>query len=262
MKIELYQSHWFNVDLQELASCYKHPLNKVADEKIYQGIYEHLLYNNFKFVSQGWLNKKNALSNYLSEFFENNGLKHSKILSVGCGLGTVEKTLIQKGFKIDLQECQDISIKYLQNNFPEDFKKTNFINSIDLKEINDQSYNVAMAITSTYCLSDQILTNFLKSVHRIIDRNGFFIWYETALSFNDIFNFLKMKIRNNKPTGILWGWKRSLNTLIRKALKNGFKLVNSCYLDENNKVMYPRKFIFFPIGKNVAWQMMVFKKND
>ncbi len=262
MKIKFYQSHWFNIDLQEIANCCGHSSNKVADQKFYEIVYEHLLYNNFNSISQNWINKKNTLSNYLVEFFENNQLKDSKILSVGCGFGIVEQPLIQANFKIDLQECQEISIKYMQSNFLEDFKKVHFINSLDLKEINDHNYNVAMAITSTYCLTDQILKKFLESIYRIINKNGFFIWYETALSLNDVLNFLKMKIRNVKPHGVLWGWKRSINTLIKEASKVGLNLVSSCYFDENNKIIYPKKIMSLPVGKNIAWQMMVFKKND
>lgn len=262
MQIPFYQTEWHNVNFLELAKILDHPLNKLAESNFYKAYYNNLLANNFYFLSQNWINKKNTLSNYLLKFFENNQLKNSKILSIGCGLGIVEQPLIKANFKIDLQECQDLSITYMQNNFPEDFKKVHFINSLDLKEINDHSYNVAMAITSTYCLTDQILIKFLESIYRIIDKNGLFILYETVLSFNDVLNFLKMKIRNIKPHGVLWGWKRSVNTLINEASKVGLNLVSSCYFDENNQIIYPKKFMFLPYGKNVAWQMMVFKKND
>lgn len=260
MKIPFYQNEWFNINLLEIAKDVSHPLQKVAGENVYHIIYDKLLNKKAGILSSQWVKGKYNLSDWLFKYFNKNNLNQSSILSIGCGLGIVEQPLIQKGIKIDLQECQNISIQYFKNNYPDDFQKTKFIISQDLKEVSNNSYEVVMAITSTYCLTDDILADFFNSVQRILKKNGIFIWYETALSMNDIYSYFKnLRFPQN---GLLWGWKRSKKMFIKKAKKNKLVLSESYYFDSFNHLITPKTIFGIPIGKEISWQMLVFKKND
>jgi SAM-dependent methyltransferase len=262
MKIKFYQGHWFGIDLKKLSRQEGLLIDVVASEKLYHHVYKKLLKDDENPITAEWLKNKHNLSGWLCNFIHEKKLQQGSILSVGCGLGIVEQPLVEKGIKIDLQECQDISIQYFQKNYPDEFQKIKFIHSLDMKEIEDSSYDAIMAITSTYCLSDQVLLEFLHAVHRILRKKGIFIWYETVLNVNDIIQFLKNKLRGKKQEGVLWGWKRSKGSLISRALKNNFSYQENYCFDKNNKIIKPSTFFGLPINVDAAWQMMVFKKND
>lgn len=260
MKIPFYQERWFGINLKELSKQEVLSIESVASEKLYHHVYKKLIEDDRNLITDDWIKNKHNLSEWLYNFIHEKNLQQSSILSVGCGLGIVEQPLVKKGIKIDLQECQDVSIQYFQKNYPSEFEKIKFINSLDLKEIEDDSYDAVMAITSTYCLSDQVLSEFLHTVHRILRKNGIFIWYETVLNVNNVVQSLKNKLRGRKQEGILWGWKRSKKNLVSKALKHNFVHQESYYFDRNNKIINPRTILGFPQGLDTAWQMMVFQK--
>ncbi len=262
MKIPFYQETWFGIDLNALSKQENLSIESVASEKLYHHIYKELITNDVNLVADEWIKNKHCLSEWLSNFMHEKNLQQKLILSVGCGLGVVEQPLVKKGIRVDLQECQLLSIQYLQKNHPEEFQKINFIHSLDLKEIGGYSYDAVMAITSTYCLNDQALSEFLHTVHRILKKKGIFIWYETVLSATNIIHFLKNKLRGNKAEGVLWGWKRSQRTLMNQALKHNFVLEESYWFDKNNKAISPRTILGISLGLDAAWQMMVFQKND
>ncbi|MBW8308957.1 MAG: hypothetical protein K0M45_04885 [Candidatus Paracaedibacteraceae bacterium] len=259
MKLKFYQKEWFGENLEGLAKHYGHKLTDLAGDQIYRAVYQKLLSNQFTNISENWILKKEALSHYLSNILKSFKIEHPHILSVGCGVGIVEHFLIRQGFNIDLQECQDLSIQYLHTKFPEEYKSINFIESLDLKQIDNSCYNVVMAITSTYCLPNTILASFLDSINRITSSNGYFIWYETVLTKQEIINALKNLVRGRTTEGLFWGWKRSTSSMIKLAKQHGFNLVKKSFLDSNN-VPLDTNGNWPP--KQAAWQMMVFKKND
>lgn len=261
-KIPLYQTEWFGINLRDVAKKLGHPLTEVAGPDVYHEIYHRLLTRQEASLSTQWIEKKHQLSQWILSFLRKKQLDNASILSIGCGLGIVEQPLIKEGLKIDLQECQDLSISYLKKNHPKDFEKTNFIFSSDLKEIPDSSYDVVMAVTSTYCLTDETLLNFLTSVHRILKKQGIFVWYETALTVQDIVTYIRSILANHDENGILWGWKRSLKNLQTLAKENQLHFLESYYFDSFNSEVTPGKILGIPYNSSVVWQMEVFKKHD
>lgn len=259
MKIAFYQSKWLEINLNRVAARLNHPANKVADDTFYQHLYNELINNKFENITNEWTQKKLNLSNQIYTLLEKRNLDDKKILSIGCGLGIIEQPLIKKGLKIDLQECQNVSIRYLN---PEILKKTNFIFSKDLKEIKDNSYDVIMSITSTYCLEDHNMAGLLNSAYRILKPQGIFIWYETVLSKNDILHHIKQLLKRRNPEGVLWGWKRSRKCLLKKATEAKFVLLDDYHFDSNNEIINPPMIFGFPLDADTNWQMLILQKND
>src|SRR5690606_12986703 len=92
-------------------------------------------------LNDAWIEQKKDFSQGIVSILESRISKQDKILSVGCGLGIVEIPLIESGYKVDLQECQNISIDYLKINFKDKFDKINFILSEDLSNIMSDTYS-------------------------------------------------------------------------------------------------------------------------
>lgn len=262
MKIPFYQTKWFNISLQGLAKKIGHKYEKVADSKIYHHLYKQLMTNYSSLITEDWIQKKHNLSNWLYKFLLKNKLDKGAILSVGCGLGVVEQPLIDKDLKIDLQECQDISIQYLAHMNIDTYKKANFLLSQDLGEIKGSSYDSVLSITSTYCLNNHEIKSFLSDINRIIKPKGIFIWYETSLSLNDFFQYIKNRLLFRKSEGILWGWKRSINSFVNFAKENNLYVKNIYFFDKDNNEVKINNIFGLVKNPNIAWQMVVFQKYD
>jgi ubiquinone/menaquinone biosynthesis C-methylase UbiE len=217
---------------------------------------------NYTYVTKEWIQNKHHLSTWLEAYLFKNKHDRGNILSIGCGLGVVEQPLIDKGMTFDLQECQDKSIGYLKEKYPKTYEKTHFILSNDLKEVGNAHYDTVLAITSTYCLTDEELDDFMKSVARILKPKGIFIWYETALTWRDLFNTFKQKLLRRKSKGVLWGWKRSHYNVVNCAQKHHLMSKASYFFDKHNHEQTPFTFLRFPLDIHTPWQMIVLQKHD
>jgi 2-polyprenyl-3-methyl-5-hydroxy-6-metoxy-1,4-benzoquinol methylase len=191
MQIPFYQTEWLGINLSKLIKEMSYPAHKVPDSKIYNELYKTIFQNNSFFLDLTWLERKRTLSAWLESYFEQHALKKAKMLSIGCGFGVIEAPLIKQGYNIELQECQEYSIEYFKRHYPEEFQKTKFILSNDLKNIQTSSYEVVLSITSTYCLDKEILDLFLTEVKSILKKGGIFIWYETALTMTDLMSYAR-----------------------------------------------------------------------
>ncbi len=260
MNIPFYQSEWFGINLASLADDLGHPRTAVANTHIYAAVYNRLLTEKKYAINPAWIEKKNTLSTWLLGYIKEKSLEKSKMLSVGCGLGVVEQPLIAQGFNLDLQECQSVSLDYLKTEYPQEYQKSNLIISEDLIDIPPASYDLVMAITSTYALDNSTLSHFLEAISRILKKGATFIFYETALTFSDIKYYLRKHITKRGMEGLLWGWKRSNCRLIQQIQKHGLVQDEAYYFDSNNHIVKPKNWFRLFFDSKIAWQMMIFKR--
>ncbi len=258
MKIPFYQNEWLGINLLEISKSIGLQENEVANSLLYEKFYQKLKEKGFP-LSQIWVDRKRELARKLSNLRVLQG-RAASVLSIGAGLGIVEANLIKKGWNVDTQECQPYSISYMKQQYPDQFKKTRFFLSTDLSEIPSNSYDMILAVTSSYCLNDDTLELFLQSVRRLLKKGGVFIWYETSLTWHDIIIHIKSKFLGH-PSGVLWGWKRSFKTVNKLAQKNGFSLLDHLYLDQDNKEISSSERIGLPTNKNVAWQLGIYQRD-
>jgi len=260
MEIPFYQTEWLGINLAALARKEGIDCRRIGGTKFYNAFYQELFKGNNCNLNEAWLNKKYHLSNWLGSYFNSHLSKEAAILSVGCGFGVVEAPLIKMGYTIDLQECQPYSIQYMQKKHPKIFMKTKFVLSEDLRNMPSEKYDVVLSVTSTYCLQQKDLSQFLKAVRRILKKDGLFIWYETSLSMQEIITYLRTLIHPlDSHNTVLWGWKRLLTKQRALAQQSGFEYIHSFYFDKNNTQIQPRQVLGIPYGKSIAWQMGVYK---
>jgi len=256
MKIPFYQTHWFDLSLKDIASNIGHAFNTVADQAIYDRIYQAILTQEKPF-SEEWRIKKLTLAKWLNKFFIERNFQNAKILSVGCGFGIVEQSLIQQGLKIDLQECQNKSLLYFNRKYPEESQKTKQWISQTLTDIPEQSYDVVMAITSTYGLDEKTLSSFFGRLSQIIKPGGICIFYETVLTLADLKYYLVNRLRRRLPEGILWGWKRSPKVFLNFARASGLRVREKHFFDSHNREIKPKVWLNSCFSNETAWQMLI-----
>lgn len=262
MKLPFFQQRWFDIDLEELSDSLNLDSSKVGEENLYKGVYESLERGNYSGISEEYLNNKKDLAKLLENLLNQYQSKEKTSLSVGCGLGVVESELLQKGYKIDLQECQSLSLRYLEKNSPDILEHVRIIISNTLEKIPTHAYNTVMAITSSYCLKEEILELFFSDIERILKPHGVFIFYEASLTWREIFNYIKQRLLRRKNVGIFFGWKRSLTRFHKIAQSKRFLIEREIFLDRSNREVQSKKLAGVFLNPNVTWQLLVYKKND
>lgn len=256
LSIPFYQKEWLGVDLLQIAKEISFPSNQVANYSFYNAFYKELQKNSI-FPNDIWIDNKTFLAKQIQKLLvKYSNVNNLSILSVGSGFGIIELELKKHGFNIDLQECQKYSLNHLK-----DRKDIKIIISNDLSEIKTGSYDMVLAVTSTYCLNINSLRQFLVMISRILKNNGIFIWYETSLTYSYILQYIKIfiyKKLKNKNNGVLWGWKRSVSVQETNAAISNMFLLEKIYFDNNNNVINPKTLFGVPFNSAV-WQLGIYK---
>ena len=263
MKIKFWQEEWNNISLLEIAKSLNYPLNQVADYRIYEEYYNRLEKNGYKF-QEGWLEAKWKTSFLIRSFIDDYGniedIKNPRVLYVGVGLGIIEAHLIEKGYDITLQECQEASFNYLRNKN----LSAKMIISQNLMDIGGDSFDIVYSITSTYAMDDDVYLDFLKSMKRIVKHSGFIlIWEHLATLDSVVKDGIKQFIGYHQPKGILWGWLRPIRDHISLAKEAGLRMEEALLFDRNQNIVKKTNktgtichvFNRCPIG------MMIYKKD-
>lgn len=260
MKIPFYQKEWLGVDLVELAGSLNYDKDQVADWKIYRAVYERFFEGKENRLELGWITRKHRLSAWLDQYLKKYHLSDEEILSVGSGFGIIEQPLIKLGYKLDLQECQSLSLRYLKMKHPEEFDE-NRVYIRDLSELEFRKYGVVLAMTSTYCLSSEALRSFFSDISKLMNKAGLFIFYETTLRYIDFRNYLIHQAISPKGQGILWGWKRHTQDFIKLSKNFGLKLKEMFFFDNQNELLNRSIKLPYFLRNNIVWQLLVFQRD-
>jgi len=194
MKIKAFESNWHNIDFKELNINLT--IFKLADLKFYDKFYEEFFtrYNDFDDLSINWRTNKIEIAKAI----EKKLLKNSRVLSYGCGIGFIEKFIVEKrqDLKLDCFDFSDIASKWLKRDSSniyftsnhEKLKKYDFIFMVDL----------------LYAMGDVEATNLLKKVKYLLKNDGKIIICNTSsqenennenIKYSSIKNFIK-RIKN------------------------------------------------------------------
>lgn len=257
-------SDWHGLSLVDIANEYSIPLDKVAEHSFYSRLYEKWQNNDFK-LEGNWLLMKQKMSDIFYNVLSDLRILNQRIISLGAGLGIIEKGLIEKGVvDIELQECQGISFNYIKN----------FINpkiwiTTDFRELPPASYKAVLTISLVYVFGNKEYENFFEQCARMITRPGYLIIWD-----HDIFlraaiknqvtcvkSLLLSLLKSKNKKAIAWGWLRTPGMHISIAEKHGFRLVKDQYfnIDLDPIENPPRLFgMQYPMGNSHA-QMFVFE---
>ena len=186
---KLFQSHWHNINFKSFYSVSKYQL---PDSTFYEKFYKifHEKYDSFDDLDKEWVNDK---LKYVEIFKKSSKFKpDSKILSIGCGTGLIERHLIQNYSlkNIEITEVSELPLKWIKKYispqkihigyFPECIKHANKFDLILLTGID-------------YVFTDTEFITFIKNVNKSLKQDGECVLISISHIKND-FCFLLKKI--------------------------------------------------------------------
>ena len=242
----LYQTHWQNISLSDIAKEKKYDSNTVAANDFYETFYEQLENSGYDFEDD-WIIEKQAITarmrDIVNKELANN--YNARFLSIGVGTGFVEEPLLNEGYKIDLQECQRASLNYLRE------KKVPFKEYItsDLSKLPQEEYDIIFAFSISYCFSYDDYQMLLESIYSLIVKGGQLILFESNINrprrplikyvlypIEKVILYIRgSREKSSRTKSVFWGWLR--HSYLHQILANraGFQLRNKFFTDNYSR---------------------------
>ena len=231
---KLYQSQWHNIKFKDF---YKISKNELPESAFYEKFYNlfHKKYSSYKDLDRFWIKEK---LKYIEIFKKSSKFsKKSKILSVGCGTGFIEKELIKnnKFDNIEVTEVSDSPLKWLKKYIsPLNIHIGYFPDCIK----HDNKFDLIILSSIDYVFSDKEYISFIKNVNKSLNENGECILISVSHLKNDLFYTLKKNIQNIiayfDTKSQFYGYSRRSKELITLMNIGGFKFLDG---DRNDKIL-------------------------
>tara|TARA_B100002019_G_C21117631_1_gene521665 strand:- start:45 stop:785 length:741 start_codon:yes stop_codon:yes gene_type:complete len=230
MKKGFWQSEWQNINFDSLGVPLK--FFSVPGSEFYESFYTELFrrYEGYDALPKKWKEEKYKTAVTINEIIKD----ATSILSVGCGLGFVEKSLIDinKKLEIDAFDFANNANKWLL-----DIDSVNCITSID----DEKKYQFIYCTQLLYALSDKEISDFSKFIKNHLIEGGIFLTVDTSLNASEnsdneshVHNFLWGRLRNilaliyffifKRGKIQFWGWQRDNIEIIQKFHLDGMVL--------------------------------------
>lgn len=258
MKNPIWEREWLQIKFKTL----KVPLTifKRPTSKLYNAFYNKIFikYENFDALPFKWRQQKAAEAKSINSIINSDNCA-SSVLSLGCGLGFVEKSLIEINptIKLDTFDFSDIAKKWLIE-----------IEGINcLTKLNSANkYKFIYCTQLLYSFSDKEIKDLASLIFRYLEKNGKFLTVDTSLNPIEnssksiktisIINLTKKYLRPFKRildlfkyiligrgTFQFWGWQRDNSEIIKLLESNGLSLIK-----KNSSV--GRSFLTFELNDN------------
>lgn len=227
MKQLFWQNEWLNIKFKSLGvklSCIRQP-----SSNFYSAFYAEVfrIYNSFSDLPMDWLEEKKETALGVSKIIGD----IDRVLSIGCGLGAIEKFLVEANSSLEIDAF--------------DFASTarKWVSDIDgiqpLESLEDSiQYRLIYSTQLLYAMSDNELVAFAKFISKHLKDNGRFLTVDTSLvpsengvditikkfdSFKRFISLASVIYHLFSGKGVqLWGWNRDNIELISIFEKNGF----------------------------------------
>ena len=251
-KIPFYQTTWNGIDLMEIAKEVDLAQNTLPTESFYRRYYEKINAQP-DLISQSWKDGKCRQSEWLEEQISAYGNKDSKIISIGAGFGLIELPLIEKGYKIELQDFQSSSFDYVP------IRDITACYACDWGELPDESYDICYSMATSYAFDDQTLHDFADTASRILKPGGICFLMDVSVSWWETYVHAR-NFKKYREECVLWGYKRSFD-LWKRAFQK-FDILEKKYYERGMTEMRMKTFLGVPFNGVPYRQLMVFRKKD
>lgn len=163
---KLYESNWHGIPFAAVASPDR---KKVADGAFYQAFYREFFnrYRDWSALDPVWVRYKLGVAEFVLSRLPD---KHAPVLSVGCGLGLVEKRLIEAGVTgLEVTDSSAVSLQWLRPLIEE--------SRIHIGDVPDclpagKRYELIYLSALDYCFDNVTLTSFLARISGRLARDG------------------------------------------------------------------------------------------
>ncbi|MDC1018367.1 hypothetical protein OAR36_07925 [Pseudomonadales bacterium] len=232
-KKKIYSRSWQGIEFSSFANLSKCNL---ADSSFYDKFYEQLFskYSCYEDLDQEWLDQKSEIVNFLSCL----ALEHSRLLSIGCGLGFIEAKLWDRrnhNLEIHVQDFSELALKWISEIIPR--------SNIHGREWPcGKEFDVIYLGAVDYALDDISLVSLLKEAElRLCDSGNIVLisasFYDDASPLNVIKMFFKDAIKilleglGLFDRGQFWGWLRSREDYRGLLSQAGFAIVDDGFIE-------------------------------
>jgi hypothetical protein len=245
---KLYQTEWQSIPFTSFANPSS---KKLASADFYQAFYLEFFkrYENWDQLSSKWRESKKNWANFIAKRARN----RSRILSVGCGLGIVERSLSAQNPQIDLtiHEIAPNSWRWVEHEFRADRKLTGRIP--ECMPVNAQFALVYLA-TVDYALDDESLVSLLTALRGYIAQpNGECLLISASFERTPETpsEFVRSRVGDLKEIakdvlgklglysrGQFWGWNRSRGEYRSLMLRAGYRDIQDGFMDPETREHY------------------------
>jgi ubiquinone/menaquinone biosynthesis C-methylase UbiE len=220
---KLYQTEWHNIKFNEITKLSE---DSLPNDRFYNSFYKEFFnrYDDFADLNSDWIKLKEGVADHCAQkYFKN---KQDSILSVGCGIGIIEKKLLEKGFsQIYITENSEASLNWIKKLIP----KTRIFVSSFLEKVPDRSYNNILLSSVDYFLTDNQLDHLLKSALKFLDHSGQLLLVSWSFDSDST-----LECSDNK-NGQFWGWIRTIDEYKYTIKNSGFRYVEHEIIETKTK---------------------------
>ena len=244
---KFYQAEWQGIrfsDFTVLSST------NLAGPAFYQSFYDEFFkrYQGWEQLSSSWRKEKERCA----EFILARSGTSSKVLSVGCGLGTMEHYIHAQQPELDLliHEVAPSAWRWVENDFA---KERKLLGLIPACLPSGMQFDLVYLCAVDYALSDDVLVDLLRAMRPVIKAGGQCLLI--SASFQDTPATLRARISSLvqeskafaaaaldvcglRSRGQFWGWMRSqkeYQTLMRRA---GYRDIDEGFVDPGKRAHY------------------------
>ncbi len=185
---KFFQTEWHKIIFNTFTDSRE---DKLADIDFYKKFY-HKFFNRYKSIDEldsNWVKLKKDISILIMNHTD----PKSKILSIGCGLGIIEKEMQNNNYSnIFLTEVSDLSLKWVSDHFKGKIFIGEFPNCIPENMI----FDTILLVGVDYFFNDNELHNFLLNVKKLLNEKGKCIFISWSFYGENLLSFVKNFIRN------------------------------------------------------------------
>ena len=232
--IKLYQKEWHNIEFNNFTNCDK---NNIATEEFYDKFYKEFFkkYHNFDDLNSSWVKYKISIADKILE--EINDKKN--ILSIGCGIGIVEKYIVNKLSNINLtaiEPSKNVS-RWIKDISTIDLKDGYFPNIL----VNKQKFDFVYANGIDYVFNNNDYDKFLKSIvdygiKEFIMISASYYIPSTKVYVKDFIKDILSSIGLYNRYQF-WGYQRSIDEQFSAMEKAGFNNISLIYQSNNTIII-------------------------
>jgi hypothetical protein len=225
MRFQIHSGSWHGLSLTDIARDAGIPVNRIASSDVYDALYKRWKAEGFH-ADPGWREAKSQVRDLVTASLERAlpGCK-GPFLSAGVGLCYIEELMMEQGYTVDLQECQDHSFARIREVLGDRMPKT-FVSDSLAAVPGQGDYAGVIAMGLTYVFDDSAYLDFLRQSRRLIRKGGVLLHACHDIKFWPEYQAKRVVKKLIGRHEIPWGYLRSPDNHLKMArLAGGFEPV-------------------------------------
>lgn len=237
---KFYQTEWHGIPLESVAAVSS---SRLAGASFYSSFYDAFFkkYSKPEELDQSWVELKKQTAGFLKQ--NSKCKKESRILSIGCGLGIMEKTLINEGLSnIEVTEISSEPLRWL---LPYIQNEHVHIGSFPSCFPDDKIYDFIYLSSVDYFFDKEELIDFLKKVKERLSPEGVCLlisWsFESSRTVRRVLGYVKnltmfvLEKVSIRKRGQFWGYLRNRRDYQSAMEASGFVKVHDGFLEKKTR---------------------------